>query len=306
MNKLLASTLLSTLIGGLCVSLSAGAKPVERQVGASRVNWTTGQMVVTGTGAVRAGMPKGPARLMARRAAMADAYRLLAEAVEGVQVFAETTVNNYTTTNDRIKVQVQASIRGAQTVGTTRYLSDGTVEVDVQLPIFGSGSVAQAIQFGQAVKNQFSMPFRNPLRYLAYRGYDLAMATPEWEPEGVMTAASTTPYTGLVIDATGLAAEPAMGPFIVGSGKRLHPNGNIGIDPERIVKEGPLHYVEDLDDALTDVARVGNNPLVIEAKAAVGNPIHSNILLSKSSAVKIEQENKTSRFLDQLKVVLVL
>lgn len=301
---------------GICMPLNiAQARPVERVLGAGVINWTAGTLQVTGTGAIRPGAGLGAQRLMAQRAARVDAYRLLAEAVQGVQVFSESTVNDYTLANDKIRIQVQAAVRGAQQVGTTRYLSDGTVEVDVQMPVFGRGSVAEAIQFGSALQEQFSYPFSSPVRYLAYQGYNLvpipatdktATSQTQKEPLKLAQQSAEGVYTGLVIDATGLAAEPAMGPFVLGAGKRLHPDSSIGIDPEMIVKKGPLHYVESLEDALDAKERIGDRPLVIQAKAAVGSPVHSDILLSQSSALKIMQANQTAGFLESLKVVLVL
>ena len=284
----------------LVVPSVSQAKPVERVVGSAIVNWTRGEIQVTGTGVIRPGGAQGSQRLMAQRAAVVDAYRLLAEAVQGVHVFAETTVQNYRVSNELIRIQVQAAVRGARPVGTTRYLSDGTVEVDVKMPIFGRASVAEAIQFGTAVTEQFAYPFFSPERYLAYQGYNLALKKP------AQLTQNTDFYTGLIIDASGLAAEPAMGPFILGAGKRLHPDASIGIDPELIVKQGPLHYVEALKEALADEDRIGTRPLVIQAKAAVGSPVHSNILLSESHALQILNANKQSQFLESLKVVLVL
>lgn len=292
------------LLGGGFLPLVAQAKPVERVLGPGIVNWTEGRLQVTGTGVVRPGAGLGAQRLLAQRAARVDAYRLLAEAVEGVQVFAESTVQNYTTVNDQVRIQVQAAIRGARPVGTTRYLSDGTVEVDVQMPLFGHGSVAEAIQFGQAVQNQFAFPFRSPERYLAYQGYNILPIPATFSM--AQSSAEISAYTGLVIDASDLAAEPALGPFILGAGKRIHPDATIGIDPDMIVKQGPLHYVEDLETALADQARVGERPLVIEAKAAIGSPVRSNILLSQSSAQQILAANAQGHFLEALKVVLVL
>ena len=57
-------------------------------------NWNTGVIQVTGMGVANPNMSVSPAHLsmMARRAAITDAYRQLAEMVNGVQVDAETTV----------------------------------------------------------------------------------------------------------------------------------------------------------------------------------------------------------------------
>lgn len=295
---------------------SAAWADLERQVGSARLNWSQGQMTVTGTGARKAGGNPGQQRLLAQRAAIVDAYRQLAEAVNGVQVFSETTVENYVVSNDLIKLQVSAVVRGAKIQGPTRYLSDDTVEVDVSLPIFGAGSVAEAINFGTSLsqfEQSLKLPFRNLNHYLAYHGTDLSglqhsetNATSPSPSRGYRLAKNNKPYTGLIINAQGLAAEPAMGPFIIGAGKRLHPTNLMGIDPELVVKKGPLHYVEDLDEAMADTEQVGDNPLVVEAKAAVGEPIHCNILLDEPTALKVLDINQQANYLENLKVTLVL
>ncbi len=305
MKRLFISSLLLALLP------SVAWADLERQVGTARLNWTQGQLTVTGAGASKGGGNPGQQRLLAQRAAIVDGYRQLAESVNGVQVYSETTVNNYVVSNDVIKLQVKAVVRGAKIQGPTRYLSDGTVEVDVSLPIFGRGSVAEAIQFGSSLsqmEQSLKLPFRNLDQYLAYTGLDFAglSTAPETIPGRGYRLAQKKPYTGLIIDAKGLAAEPAMGPFIIGAGKRIHPNNRMGIDPDMVVKKGPLHYVEDLDEALADTEQVGDNPLVIEAKAAVGEPIHCNILLDEPTALKVLDLNQQSNFLENLKVTLVL
>ncbi|MEZ0367636.1 MAG: hypothetical protein ACAI44_00975, partial [Candidatus Sericytochromatia bacterium] len=138
--------------------------------------------------------------------------------------------------------------------------------------------------------------------YLAFRGLRLERSKTHPGPR----LAQKTDYTGLIIDASGLAAEPAMGPFIVGAGTRVHVSNKIAVDPEQIVQEGPLHYVEDLDEAKADTERVGAHPLIVRAKAATGEPVRSNILLDQSTALQVMDINKDAKFLDQLKVTLVL
>lgn len=306
LNDLKAVLILTSLLLGSALNAPAAQADLVREVGSAQVNWTHGTMRVTGSGAVGDKGNAGQKRLLAKRAAISDAYRQLAEAVNGVQVFAETTVKDFVTESDTIRLQVKAVIRGAHPVGETRYLSDGTVEVDVEMPIFGRGSLAQAVELGQAIETQLGQPYSSLQNYLAFRGIYLPAATPQDEFHRGLRLAQQEGYTGLVIDASGLAAEPAMGPFIVGAGARIHPNNKIEIDPERIVQEGPLHYVEDLDEAKEDTDRVGDNPLVVRAKAAMGNPVRSNILLDQSTAQKIMQVNEDAKFLDELKVTLVL
>lgn len=72
-------------------------------------------------------------RALARRAAIIDGYRQLAEAVKGVKISSQTTVKDFVTESDTIKADMNSFIlRGAQTIAT-RYLPDGTCEVDMKL-----------------------------------------------------------------------------------------------------------------------------------------------------------------------------
>ena len=70
-----------------------------------------------GTGIAPAGTVSGAqARALARRAAMADAYRQLAEQIRGVEVDAATTVENMMVASDTVRTHVSALIRGARIV----------------------------------------------------------------------------------------------------------------------------------------------------------------------------------------------
>lgn len=299
---------LSLLLSGLGASPAARAANLEREVANGRLDWTSGTLTVTGSGAPPAIDNPAQKRLMAERAAMVDAYRKLAEAVNGVQVFSETVVKNYVTESDTIRLSVNATIRGARPVSKPRYLSDGTVEIDLAMPIFGRGSLAQALEFGQTLEKEIARPYSSLQRYLAFYGRPLPAPPPppRQHDESLRLAQGTPAYTGLIVDASGLAAEPAMGPFIVGAGIRVYVSNELDVDPAKIVQEGPLHYVGDLATAKADTQRIGSNPLIIRARSAAGDPVRSNILLDPPTAEKIIEINKNAKFLDQLNVTLVL
>ncbi|MCX7918977.1 MAG: LPP20 family lipoprotein [bacterium] len=89
----------------------------------------------TGYGAPPPPRPGGTpaqARLLAQRAAQADAYRNLAERIKGVRIEGETTVQDFITRDDRIRTRVDAVIRGARVV-SARELPDKTFEVVVEV-----------------------------------------------------------------------------------------------------------------------------------------------------------------------------
>ncbi|HOE64727.1 MAG TPA: LPP20 family lipoprotein [Candidatus Sumerlaeota bacterium] len=74
------------------------------------------------------------AKLMAKKAAISDAQRSLAETVYGVRLDSRTTVRNFVTENDEIHTNVEAILRGAQVVDT-RWDPDGVCTVRMELPV---------------------------------------------------------------------------------------------------------------------------------------------------------------------------
>lgn len=78
-----------------------------------------------------AGTPQG--KLMAARAAELDAKRRLAEQVMGFRIDSTTTVRDFIAERDEINTQLNSYIQGSY-VRSTRYDSDGTATVTVEMP----------------------------------------------------------------------------------------------------------------------------------------------------------------------------
>ena len=74
------------------------------------------------------------ARAMAGRAAKADAMRNLAQQIQGAHIDAETTVRDYVTESDTIKMEVNSYIRGARVI-SQKQSPDGTVEVEMEVEV---------------------------------------------------------------------------------------------------------------------------------------------------------------------------
>jgi hypothetical protein len=103
-----------------------------------KINWTVGEVYATGIGAPPAqAVNAAQARAMAERAAVVVAYRNLLEIVKGVRVDSETMVENFMTKSDIIRTRVDGIVKGARIV-KTQYLSDGSVEVSVAMPLKGA------------------------------------------------------------------------------------------------------------------------------------------------------------------------
>ena len=126
---------------GVVVFLTTSASgQVQREVierlPQGEINWTQGKVTAKGSGVPQTGVTPSQARIMAERAARADALRNLLEAVKGVRVDAETTVESYTTKSDRIMTRVSGIVIGAREVGK-RYLGDGSVEITMEINLTG-------------------------------------------------------------------------------------------------------------------------------------------------------------------------
>jgi hypothetical protein len=121
----------------LFAQTSALGEAVETTA-SGKINWTTGEIFATGIGAPPTlSVNAAQARAMAERAAFVVAIRNLLEIVKGVRVDSETVVENFMTTSDTIRTRVDGIVRGARTV-KTQYMSDGSVEVQVAMPMKGA------------------------------------------------------------------------------------------------------------------------------------------------------------------------
>ena len=168
---------------------------VTNQVGdKGLVNYEDGYIESVGTGAPPEqyyGKPQ--ARPMALRAAQVDALRNLLETVQGVQIDSKTTVKDFAVESDVINTAISGMVKGAQIV-KKEYLSDGTVEVTVRMPLSG---VAKAV-LPQAIADD--------------KKQDMKEHKPV--PFSKKSAPRDEVYTGLVIDGRGLQARPAMSPKV--------------------------------------------------------------------------------------------
>ena len=73
-------------------------------------------------------------KLMARRAAILDGYRQLYESIKGIRIDGRTKVKDFVTQKDIIRGEIQGFLKGTQIL-STRYLPDGTCEVDMVLNV---------------------------------------------------------------------------------------------------------------------------------------------------------------------------
>ena len=248
-------------------------------------DWNTNTIQVTGMGVSNPALARTPAHasMMARRAAMADAYRQLLETVQGVNVDAETTVENMMLANDVVKIKVTGIVKGAKVISEGE-LTGGGYSVTLELPLFaGQGSIAETVIERPPVVEPFPMPAPD------YR-------PPVIEDEPIYRGGN---YTGLVVDCRGIGTlNPVMSPVIkMVGGKKIY--GHKNLDYDRIIREGMATYAQDMSQA----GRAGSNPLIVRAVAL--DDLNANPVLSAEDADLVLYENSQSHFLENIAVVFL-
>jgi hypothetical protein len=247
------------------------------------INYEEGYIEAVGTGAPPEQYYKKPqARPMALRAAQVDAYRNLLETVQGVQIDSQTSVKDFVVTNDEINTKISGLVKGAAIV-KKEYLSDGTVEVTVRMPMSG---VAKAI-LPKAITDdkKTDMKDHKPV------------------PFSKKPAAEDALYTGLVLDARGLQGRPAMSPKIFDeNGAEVY--GTLIVNKDYAMQQGICGYARDLTAAQSN-PRVTNSPLTAKAISAQGTGM-SEFKISNDDAKKIRAAKENLTFLQKCRVMIVL
>ena len=259
------------------------------------------------------------ARMLARRAAVVDAYRQLAEMVKGVNVDSETTIENMMVTSDVTKTKVTALIQGARIV-SEQAVDGGGYTVTMEMSVFGaSNSLATAVLPTNTVPTSFpapdaSVPASTPSSVqvnVQVTPGTTTQQTPATTLPSVMvpshqgSSASAAPagqaiggYTGLIVDCRGLGLKPVMSPVIKNAnGEPIY--GYKNLDSATVIANGMASYTTDLSKA----TRAGSNPLVVKA---IGLDNHNgNPILSVADANRVLIENGATGFLDRTNVVFV-
>lgn len=274
---------------------------------AEGVDWGNSTITVTGSGIAPANARSAAqARMMARRAAVVDAYRQLAEAIKGVNVDSETTVQNMMVVDDTTKTKVSAFIQGAKIL-SEQVTADGGYEVTMTVSMFGvSNSLASAVMPKPAAVEAFPQPVAAVAPSVQVTvTVNTQSAVPAASVPATGSSAAAAPagkaiggYTGLIVDCSGLGLKPVMSPVIKNaSGQPIY--GYKNLDYDRVVSNGMAGYTSDVHNAV----RAGTNPLVVRA---IGLDNHNgNPIIATADANRVLIENGATGFLDRTAVVFI-
>ena len=263
------------------------------------VDWNERAITVTGMGTANPAMAMNPAHatMMAKRAAIADAYRQLAEMVMGVQVDAETTVEQMVLASDVVKTKVSAVIRGAVIIAEQPV--PGGYSVTMQMPLFGGNGLSSAVITPPAAIEPFPEPPPAVIPSMpadSQTGGSSGYSTIPGGGNSPMAAIGG--YTGLVIDCRGLSLNPVMSPVIKNvRGVKLYGHENLNFD--LIIRDGMVNYANDMSQA----GRAGSNPLILRAIRLEDH--NANPVVSEEDGSRLLIENGATGFLNRTAVVFL-
>ncbi len=282
------STALLRLLGAVVVTLMLAQNLVAQVVQSvgdnGAVDWTQRKIRATGIAGPNPDLPPGAQRASALEAAKQIALRNLIQTVKGTTIDSETLVSNAMLVSDEIRSRVSGFVQGF-TIVDTRYMSDMSVEVEVEIPIAGISDVV--LPPGKVLQQSLGNP---------QAGY---------QPVGGQGAPSVPGgvITGLVVNAKGLGVVPAMAPKILDEdGNEVY--GSKIVDREWAVQQGMVGYSKDLAEARTN-KRVAPNAMVVNAIKAVGNN-KADLVISNADAAALKQAAGDQSFMTQCKVVFLV
>ncbi len=257
------------------------------------VNWDKGaESDVT---AIGIGLPPdnaGPrGNVLARRAAIVDAQRYLAEIMQGVQIDSETLLENLSVTSDIVRSKVQGLVQGARIIDEGLN-PDGSYFVKMRVPMYGTQSSIASAVLPEIRSNVTPEP--------------LPQVTDTALPKKEVKALQAAGYTGIVVNADEMGLQPTFSPVIYDVNGRIV-YGIKNLDYDYAISKGMVAYANTLENA-TSGNRAGNNPLVVKAVNIRGgrNSVNKvNVVVSVEDGDRILLACEKSNILQQAAVVFV-
>jgi hypothetical protein len=248
------------------------------------VDWDRGMVMSEGLGAPASSAKNDAQRnATALRAARIDAARNMLEMIKGINISSKTTMLDAMVQNDTIRAQVQGKLFGLRPSGKPRYFSDGSVSILME------ASLRQTIpqEALTVISSQVPQIISEPSSKLSFSS--------RLVPGKI--------YTGLVIDARGSGAQPAMSPKIYDEkGNELY--GSSYVDQDFVQKHGMAGYVRDMDQALSN-DRIQGTPIVLKALSSSGIN-QTDLILSEEDSDQLRNLVDNLNFLQEARVVIVL
>lgn len=293
MRRPLALCFLVLFCGGalLTATADAGDPHLIKAIGAGMVNWSQGVVEAKG----KAKPPESfrgnqQGRSLAVQNAVETARVNLFHTIEKIRVNADQQIGDVLRASNEIAEKLNDMIHHAKVI-SQKYLTDGTVEVTIQLSLYGGFLQLMLPPDIKQIESVKPLPRkRKPEKKIIDADAELN------------SAYKTERYTGLVVDARGIGITPAIAPRIVDeNGEEVF--GAKFASREFAVQQGMVGYTVALPPAVDD-PRVADHPLVIKSiKVKETGPC--DIVISLSDANRLRSHSNHLCFLRRCCVIIV-
>ncbi|MFH1914098.1 MAG: hypothetical protein ABIK45_07480 [Pseudomonadota bacterium] len=225
------------------------------------------------------------------RMAVSQARKQLLDIILAVRVDTRGTVSAYLAEDEDAAARVRGIVQNSPLKRPAVFDDEGEVRVSERL----RGALAElvlptSIQFQSGIPPRMSTSMEGNL---AFEGD----APPEEAGVG------TSGYTGLIVDARGLRATPAMAPVIYGQ-DGVGAYGPFLVSRANAIARGVAAYAA-TDDQAALRERVGDNPLVVRALSTFGS-WRTDLVVSAPMARLIRAMMRVGDAVDQCRVVIVI
>jgi hypothetical protein len=263
-----------------------GADVIEPKNG-GRIDWTEGIVTAVGLG-LPPEEPSGIAgasevRASVLAAAHYNARRNLFDLLNDVRIDTNTLVKDMASRTPQIETKLREMAAEADEVEVDHEtVTEGTIAVRLQMSLYAG--------FAQMVLPPGITPI------------DAVKSVQASSTAGGETAKRII-FTGLIVDARNIAANPALAPRIVDENEQ-EVYGAAFASRDFAVQYGMSSYVTDIAE-IERSHRLGERPLIVMGIKTIG-PGHSDIVIGNASAVKLRKFSEHLAFLRECRVVIVL
>jgi len=271
------------------------AEPVKELVEifpSGAINWSKGYLVAKGTFTPeRTTAPKGLNPEQSIEQAQHLATRNILRTLQEVRLDAVRRVSELTAADERIGTRLQEMASAARVI-EIQPLADGAVRVAVQMEL--RGGFAQLVLPAEIKQVESIKQMNTPVA-----GKSSGAQTPPL-PAAPSPAEG---HSGLIVDARGLGAKPAMVPLLLDeNGKQVY--GPAFISREYAVQYGVCEYERSADKPVHP-ERVAPRPLTIKGLRILPDR-SSDIVINNADADRLRNASANLGFLKQCRVIIIL
>jgi len=271
------------LVWPLCCAAENADELIE-VLSAGQMNWSRGVIVARGSALSQKASQFADNSQHLDDIAQQNAKDNILLSVSEIRIDARRNLAAVLAENNTIAARVAEMVNLAQVIDQRQLAGNGH-EVTMQFSLLGGFSqliLPQEIKQVESIK-----AINNPL-------------AAQKDPGASRTADG---YSGLIVDARGIGARPALVPVLVDeTGKEVY--SPAFVSREYAVQMGVCQYTSSMD-RIDQSPRVRPNPLLIKGLRTIGAH-QCNIVISNADAFKLRDVSANLHFLKQCRVIIVL